>query len=141
MNISADRITGAFFLLFGLALYFMIIPLQVETGESSFLAPDTIPNALSVIIAFCGTLLMIRPADQTPQMMAYFLRTAVYVAVISSSLYAMSVFGFLYVAPVLALVLMLMIGERRPIWIIAGAFGMPMLIWFLVVHVLERGLP
>jgi len=50
-------------------------------------------------------------------------------------------FGFVYVGPALALAIMLMIGERRPIWLVAGFVAMPALIWFLVVQVLGRALP
>jgi len=133
--------TGTFFFLFGLAMYFAVIPWQVETGESGHLAPDTIPNAVAITVSLCGMLLMIRTTDQVSRTPANFLRTVFYVAVLAGSHYAMSLFGFMYVSPVLALVLMLMIGERRPVWIIAGAIGMPALIWFFVAQVLERGLP
>ena len=56
-------------------------------------------------------------------------------------LVVMSWFGFVYVAPVLALIIMLMIGERRPFWLIAGVAAMPAAIWVLVAVVLERALP
>jgi len=53
----------------------------------------------------------------------------------------MSRFGFVIVSPVLALAIMLLFGERRPIWLALGCVGMPAIIWLLVVQILERPLP
>ena len=64
-----------------------------------------------------------------------------YLAIIAASLFAISIFGFLVVSPFLALAIMLIFGERRPFWLALGCLGMPALIWFLVIHVLERSLP
>jgi putative tricarboxylic transport membrane protein len=53
----------------------------------------------------------------------------------------MSRFGFVYVAPGLALVVMLFIGERRPVWLLSGIIAAPALIWLIVEQLLERPLP
>jgi putative tricarboxylic transport membrane protein len=50
----------------------------------------------------------------------------------------MSVIGFMLVSPVLALVLMRIGGERRPLWLVVGALVMPALIWFCVAFLLSR---
>jgi putative tricarboxylic transport membrane protein len=141
MNVSVDRATGAFFLIFGLAMYFLIIPAQVDLGEEGNLAPDTLPNAVAMVVAVCGLLLVLRPTDHEPQNTRYFIRTGLFVLILAVSIYAMSIFGFVYVAPLLALALMLMIGERRPGWLAAGVLGMPVFIWAFVTQILERALP
>ena len=141
MTISPDRASGAFFLLFGLALYFLIVPASVEQVDGGNLAPETLPNAVSLVIALCGGLLILKPTSQQLPDTRYLIRTAVNAGVLALAIYAMSWFGFEYVGPVLALVLMLMIGERRPLWLIVGAIVMPASIWFFVVQLLDRALP
>lgn len=141
MGLNADRVSGAFFLLFGLAMYFLVIPNQVETVDGGNLAPKTMPNIISVIIAVCGAVLVLKPTPQKmrdPRQMAL---TGVYVALLAAGIYAMSLFGFEYVAPVLAFVLMWLIGERRPLWLAGGVVIMPATIWFIVTHALGRALP
>lgn len=141
MRYSADRLTGGFFLLFGLALVFIVIPQYVEDVDHGNLSPKTMPIVVAWIIAVFGGLLMIKPTSHRAPELRFFGKAAAYVAVLGGAIYAMSVVGFLYVAPPLALVIMLMIGERRPFWIGLGVVVMPALIWFLVTQLLERGLP
>lgn len=141
MQLSADRLSGAFFLLFGLAMYFVIVPAQVETTDGGNLDPNTVPNYICVIVAMCGALLVLKPTErQTPDLRTFFL-AGTYAAVLAAGIYAMSLFGFEYVAPVLSFAIMVMIGERRPLWLIGGAVLMPLLIWFLVTYPLGRALP
>lgn len=138
---SADRISGIFFLLFGLAMYFYVNPNYIETTDSGNISPNTVPNIVSIVIAICGTFLAIKPTNhrtRNPQSMAI---TGFYVVILATGLYAMSWVGFVYVAPVLALVIMWAIGERRPLWLGLGVVAMPAIIWFLVTQVLGRALP
>lgn len=141
MNISADRLSGAFFLLFGLVMYFAVNPTYIEAVDGGNIAPNTLPNIISVVIAVAGGFLMFKPTKQrvrNPMLMA---KTAFYVVLLAVGLYAMSWFGFEYVAPVLALAIMWFIGERRPFWLAIGVVGMPAIIWFLVTQLLGRALP
>ena len=141
MRISADRYSGTFFLLFGLAMYFLVIPTYVEITDEGNIAPSTMPNWISLVISFCGGMLLLKPTAYQTQNIRYFNVTAAYVAILSIGIYAMSHFGFEYVAPVLALALMAMIGERRPLWLLAGVVIIPATIWFFVVQILNRVLP
>lgn len=141
MGISADRVSGAFFLLLGLALFFLIIPAQVETPDGGNLAPETVPKYIAIVIAVCGALMVIKPTEHQTQDLRAFMLTGAYTGVLAIGIYAMSLFGFEYVAPVLSLAIMLMIGERRPLWLVAGVIVMPLLIWFLVTYPLGRSLP
>lgn len=138
---NADRASGAFFLLFGLSLYFLIIPNYVEVVDGSNISPDTMPKFIAIVIAVCGGILMIKPTSQTirdPRKMAI---TGMYIAVLTLGIYTMSLWGFEYAAPVLAFVIMWLIGERRPLWLLSGVVIMPTLIWFIVTYLLERALP
>ncbi len=96
---------------------------------------------MSIVIAVCGLMLMLGPTPHQPPGWRYFLTTAAYVCVLGAAIYAMSWFGFVYVAPFFALIIMLMIGERRPLWLALGVVGMPALIWFFVTYILDWVLP
>ncbi len=141
MSTSADRISGIFFMLFGLAMYFHVNPNYIETADGGNLSPDTVPNVVSIVIVVCGVFLALKPTKhrtRSPRTMAI---TGFYVAILIAGLYAMSWVGFEFVAPVLALTIMWAIGERRPLWLGLGVVVMPAVIWFLVTQVLGRALP
>lgn len=141
MGMKADRVSGAFFLLLGLAMYFYVIPNYVEHVDEGNIAPATLPNIISLVLAFCGAVLSLRPTDfqvRSPTLMA---KTGLYIAVLVLGIYTMSLFGFEYVAPVLAFAIMWLIGERRPLWLVLGVIAMPTIIWFLVTQLLGRALP
>ena len=141
MTNSADRISGAFFFLFGLAMYFAIIPTYVETAEGGNIAPETLPNIVSLVICACGAWLVLKPTAHQTQNSMLFFGTGTYIAVLACAIYAMSWFGFTFIAPVLALIIMMMIGERRAFWLTFGAVGIPSLIWVFVTQILDRSLP
>lgn len=141
MTGTVDRISGAFFFVLGLVIYFLINPNFIETVDGGNLAPSTFPNILAIILAVCGAILLFKPTNQQVPDMRDMLVTSAYVAVLVAGLYSMSIFGFEYIAPILALVIMLAIGERRPLWLGSGVVAMPALIWFLVTVVLGRALP
>ena len=94
MGISADRMSGAFFLLFGLAMYFLVIPEYVEVTDEGNIAPGTMPNVISWVIAFCGALLVLKPTPHQLQGRRSFVLTGMYVAILAAGIYAMSLFGF-----------------------------------------------
>jgi len=70
-----------------------------------------------------------------------FAKGCYYIAIIAVGVAAISNFGFLKVSPVLSLALMLSMGERRWVWLISGAAGVPFAIWLVVVVFLGRLLP
>ena len=138
---SADRASGTFFLIFGLIMYFLVIPNFTEDVKGANLAPDTVPNGISLVIAFGGAVLAFKPTDFILQHPRAFFITGAYAAILAVGIYAMSWFGFEIVAPILAFIIMWMIGERRPLWLGAGTVLMPLIIWFLVTYPLGRALP
>lgn len=141
MKMNSDRASGLFFFFFGLALYLVIIPNFVEQVEGGWVHPDTVPNAIAIILSLCGALLFLRPTRHQVQNASEFAKAGLYFGILLVALIAMSWLGFVYVGPLVALVIMLLIGERRPVWLLIGVVGMPALIWFLVAQVLERALP
>lgn len=141
MHNMTDRLSGLFILVFGLAMFFVVIPEYVEDAAGGNLSPKTMPNVMAWVLAICGGLLMIKPTNHRAPDARFFAQATLYVAILGFAIYVMSLVGFLYVAPVMALVLMLLIGERRVLWLGVGVVLMPAAIWFLVTQLLERGLP
>lgn len=125
----------------GLSMYFWINPKYIESVDGGNLSPDTLPNIISIILALAGAFVLIRPTNHQVRNPVLMAKTGLYVALLSAGIWAMSWFGFEYVAPVLALAIMWLIGERRPLWLCLGVVGMPAIIWFLVTQLLNRTLP
>lgn len=136
----SDRLAGAFLLILGGLLLLIIIPWQVETVDYGWLRPRTMPSLLAGLLALCGLLLVLRPGTQPPRS-ANWPRAALYAGLLIAGLALISRYGFLWVAPPLALALMWLAGERRWIWLAAGTMGTPAMIWLCVAILLERPLP
>lgn len=141
MNNATDRLSGLFFVLFGLMLFFYLIPTQVETVDYGAIRPKTLPQILAVIMGVFGAVLMLRPADGSDLQRMPWLKSGGIVLALAVGIWLISLFGFEVVAAPLALLLMLVMGERRPFWIGLGVIGMPALIWFVVTVLLQRPLP
>ncbi|NKB77939.1 MAG: hypothetical protein GKR96_13125 [Gammaproteobacteria bacterium] len=141
MFFLTDRITGLLIAIFGITLYWFIIPNYVDSSQSSWLRPDTIPNATCLVTIFCGLVLVIKPSSHKLHAFSTICRAGLFFMLLAVGLYVMSLVGFVYVAPILALSLMLTIGERRLFWLTIGSVAIPFTIWLLVVRVLERSLP
>jgi len=136
-----DRLSGAFFFLAGLALYFHVIPNYVDVIDYGAIRPATMPNALAVLLAICGAALVLKPTAQRPPDVGLLLRALLHLLVLVAGVAAMARFHFVYVAPPLALAIMLLIGERRPLWLVTGVAVVPFLIWLVVKVALDRSLP
>lgn len=141
MSTSADRISGLFFMVLGLAMYVWVIPNYIETVDGGNLSPDTLPNIISIVLTIAGAFVMIRPTKHQVRNAALMAKTGLYVTLLTFGIWAISIFGFEYVAPLLALAIMWFIGERRPLWLGLGVVVMPGVIWFLVTQLLGRALP
>lgn len=84
---------------------------------------------------------MLKPTQHQPQSFKHFKAATIFMGILGVATYAMSQYGYIYVAPLFALLIMLKVGERRPLWLFIGVIVMPALIWVLVTLVLDRGLP
>lgn len=138
---TVDRLCGLFVCGLGLLLLFVVFPAQIESLDDGSIRPDTLPNALAWILVVCGTLLALRPGFQAVPDPRQAVWAFIFIALLAAGLFAMSLFGFLKTAPVLALLILLLFGERRPLWLGFGVAGLPAIIWFLVAYLLERPLP
>ena len=137
---QTDRILGAVLIIFGGLLIWWIIPWQAEEVGYGWLRPRTLPYLIAMGLAFCGAWMVLSPvAEASPD--ANWQRAALCVGILVVGLALMSWFGFLWIAPPMALTLMLVAGERRLFWLTVGAAGVPAAIWFCIAVLLERPLP
>ncbi|MBU2980752.1 tripartite tricarboxylate transporter TctB family protein [Lentibacter algarum] len=141
-----DRLTGAFFVLFGVILWFWIIPTQVDAVDYGWVKPRTVPLALAALLAFCGAALIFAPSSEIlPEThnnhKNHWLRAALFAGLLVVGLALMKAFGFMLTAPPLAFALMWLAHERRPLWLLLGAVAVPAFIWLTVAQLLERPLP
>lgn len=136
-----NRLLGLFLALFGLLLLLVVIPWQTEVIDYGWMRPRTLPNAMAALVTLCGVMLALRPRGAVDFAWRPAGRAACYLALLSAGLWCIDRFGFELVAPPLALVMMVMIGERRPLWLALGVAGVPLVIWLAVPVLLNRPLP
>jgi putative tricarboxylic transport membrane protein len=58
-----------------------------------------------------------------------------------AGLFLMHLVGFIIAAPIMIMVIMVFVGERRPLWLIAGIVLIPLAIWSSIELLLGRPLP
>lgn len=137
----ANRLSGLFFAILGLLLLFVIIPRHTEVVGYGWTRPQTLPNAMAIVICVSGLVLALRPRGAVAFEWRKAARASLYLGLVAAGVYLVSLFGFEVVAPLLALAMMLLIGERRPLWLAIGAAGIPFAIWLAVPILLDRPLP
>lgn len=136
-----NRLLGLCFTGFGLLLLFIVIPRHTEVVGYGWMRPQTLPNAMAIVIAAAGAVLALRPRGAVDFEWRRAARAALYLALLAVGVYLISLYGFELVAPLLALAMMVLIGERRPLWLAIGAAGVPFVIWLVVPVLLGRSLP
>lgn len=135
---QTNRIAGACFVAFGLLLWFVIIPAQTEAADGGHMPPDFMPRICAALMAGGGFWQLVRPRGEIGFDARQGLAVATWLAIVAVGVAAMSQFGFVAVAPVLAAVLMLRTGERRWTWLTIGVLLIPVGVWFGVVKLLGR---
>ena len=138
---SADRASGAFFSIFGLLLYFYIIPNHIEPVDTGWVYPSTIPNAVAIILVLSGTAVFCKPTRHCARPASEVARAGLFLAVLCFGIWLISKVGFIWAAPGVAVGLMALMGERRGFWLLMGAGATPAVIWLLVDVLLDRSLP
>lgn len=138
---TLNRIPGLVVVLSGFLLFFWIIPAHTEAIDSGWLRPATLPNASALIIIISGLFQVLAPSGKTDFDPLLLLRISMLFGLCLLALFLMKHFGFVYIAPVFAFLIMMLIGERRPIWLISGIVFVPAGIWALVTWALNRPLP
>ena len=136
-----NRLSGLFVFLFGLLLFFVVIPQQTETVGYGWLRPATLPSIAAVVIAIAGVAQLFRPKGDIELDKGNALRSLFFLCLSVAGLWAMDSFGFVLAGPAMMLVIMLSIGERRWLWLMVGVIFLPAFIWFCLDFLLKRPLP
>lgn len=122
-------------------MIFWIIPEHTETVEDVWLRPTTLPYIAAAVVVFTSIIHLIFPRGKAELDISLALRAALFFIIALIGLWLMHVAGFLIAAPLLIAVVMFMIGERRPLWLIAGIVMIPLAMWSSIVLLLNRPLP
>lgn len=137
-----DRLSGAVVVLLALLLWLVIIPDQVDSASYGWMQPRTLPMIATAAMGLFGAALIVfaapRPVE-SHRMPA--LRLGAVFAVVAIGVLGLGQFGFVIVAPLLAVALGVICGERRWPWLATAALVVPAVIWVIVSVLLSRPLP
>lgn len=136
-----NRLSGLVVFLFGLLTFFVLIPMQTEAVDYGWLRPATLPSIAAVIIGLSGLVQCVFPTGAADFNLVDGLRVLLYLCIGIAGLWGMHAFGFVVTAPLLMLCTMLIIGERRWLWLCIGCVLLPAFIWFCIEFLLQRPLP
>ncbi len=125
----------------GIVLLFWIIPNQTESVAFGWLKPNTLPNIMTIVIIILGLFHFILPSGKAEFDIKLSLRIGLFFIITMASLYFMTVVGFLIAAPIMVMIVMILIGERRWLWLISSIVLGPAVIWAAVDLLLNRPLP
>ena len=138
---TSNRISGLVVAVFGVILLFWIIPRHTETVANAWLRPATLPIITAVIVIIASIVHLIFPAGKAEFDLPLALRAGLFLVISLMGLFLMHLVGFLIAAPLLVMVLMLLVGERRPLWLIAGVVLIPLAMWSSIEMLLNQTLP
>ena len=138
---TLNRLSGLVATLAGIILLFWIIPNQTESVAFGWLNPNTLPNIMTIIIIILGLFHFILPSGKAEFDIKLALRIGLFFTITMASLYFMTVVGFLIAAPTMVMIVMILIGERRWLWLISSIVLGPAAIWAAVALLLNRPLP
>lgn len=132
-----------------LCMIFVVIPAETQEGVWFGLSPYFFPTLLMSGIALASALLIVqsarRPADGSEPPLSLSLRQlamfALAAAIIVAGAVAIDLFGLWTGGPLLIAALMLFMGERRPLRIVATAVIPVAVVHLVVFYVLRSPLP
>jgi putative tricarboxylic transport membrane protein len=135
------RLSGLAVAGFGAALLLWIIPAHTETVSYGWLRPDTLPKICAWALAGLGLVQALIPRGGVSLDRHELTIVALVAALSALTIWGIGRFGFLITGPIFAAVLVWLIGERRPVWIVTALLGAPALTWVVVELLLGRPLP
>lgn len=138
---DVNRLSGLMAVSIGLILCTFVIPAQTESVNYGATAPALFPMLGAGVMVAAGLWHWALPRGEVYFRLPYFMASVGLALLAAAGFGLILIFGYVVVAPAFILALMLTKGERRPIWLCFGGIAIPLFIWFLFVHVLERPLP
>ena len=150
MQRIGDLLFGFLFALFGIALWFWIIPITVQEDDLLRLPVDTVPRIVAAALIGCGCLAFCKglvgrgydPNDSGAAVSRrdWIMSSAIFSVLLISTI-AMHFVPFLIVAPVLVLALTVLFGPLKPVQAVLSATLGPGAIYLFLYVVLSRSLP
>ncbi len=137
---TLNRISGLVVAVFGTILLFWIIPRHTEPVDYGWLRPATLPNVTAIVVIISSIIHIIFPSGKAEFDGQLAMRAGLFFMISLVGLFLMHHVGFLIAAPLLVTVLMLLVGERRPLWLATGIVLVPLGIWSAIELLLKRSL-
>jgi putative tricarboxylic transport membrane protein len=137
---TLNRISGLVVAVFGIILLFWIIPRHTEPVDYGWLRPATLPNVTAIVVIISSIIHIIFPSGKAEFDGQLAMRAGLFFMISLAGLFLMHHVGFLIAAPLLVTVLMLLVGERRPLWLATGIVLVPLGIWSAIELLLKRSL-
>ena len=138
---TLNRLSGLVVAVLGAIVLLWIIPRHTETVASGWLEPATLPIITTVVVIIASIVHFFLPTGKAEFDVPLALRAGLFFVISFIGLYVMHRAGFLVAAPLLVMVLMLLVGERRPLWLFTGIVLIPLAMWSAIVLILKRPLP
>ena len=138
---TLNRLSGVVVAAFGIMLLFWIIPRYTETVDYGWLRPATLPKITATIAVISGIIHILFPSGKANFDAQLAVRAGLFFVISLAGLFLMYHVGFIIAAPLLVMFIMLLIGERRPLWLFAGIVLIPLAMWSSVELLLKRSLP
>ena len=123
-----NRLSASFFIFLGLSLIYFIFPVEIESLDYGWVRPQTLPNICALFLIIFGIVQFIFPKGKVVLEFEQILWSGVFVSAAFIAVFGFHKFGFIYTAPIFALSIMLLIGEKRILWLLLGVFLIPFLI-------------
>ena len=141
LRMTLNRISGLVVAVFGVILLFWIIPQHTETVDYGWLRPATLPKITACIVMISSIIHFAFPSGRAEFDVPLALRAGLFFVISLTGLFLMHLVGFRIAAPLMVMVVMLLVGERRPLWLIAGIVLIPLAMWSSIELLLNRPLP
>ena len=136
-----NRLSASFVIFLGLSLIYFIFPVEIESLDYGWVRPQTLPNICALLLIIFGIVQFIFPKGKVVLEFEQILWSGIFVSAAFIAVFGFHKFGFIYTAPIFAVSIMLLIGEKRILWLLLGVFLIPFLILLIVEQLLGRLLP
>lgn len=154
--LNQDAITGALYLTLGLFVVFILIPIGVDEPsnvEFAVLAPSYWPRIISLALAALGLGMLVRTwislrngavqvTDEENELSGMvFWRVGLVIAGTFILYAVLEILGFVLAGAIALALLMLLAGERRPLYVGLISIGVPMLLYLFFTKAASIPLP
>ena len=123
---KANLISGLTLLVFGLALAVLIIPIQIEESTDATISPRLLPQICAFALIFLSALLVVDTVRRQPSPIQFspISLAELWAMIAIGAVFVVGIILFLYTGPLwssamLVVVPMLLMGERRPVFLVA----------------------